>query len=57
MFLFLLAFLRVLASEEVLSTDEGSSSEDEGRNLDKLASGLDNFLTSSKSTSQVCWHI
>ncbi|XP_065190693.1 LOW QUALITY PROTEIN: transcription initiation factor TFIID subunit 1-like [Sycon ciliatum] len=44
---------RVLASEEVLSTDEGSSSEDEGKNLDKLASGLDNFLTSSKTTSQL----
>jgi len=45
-------FCRVLASTEVLSTDEESSS-DEGSDIDELGKNLESMLANKKTSMQV----
>lgn len=45
---------RVLASEEVLSTDEESSSDDS--DIEEMAKNMENMLKTKKSTVQVMEH-
>ena len=47
---------RVLASEEVLSTDEGSSSEEENdSDMEEKGKYIENILANKKTSTQVCY--
>lgn len=45
-------FCRVLASEEVLSTDEGSSSDNDS-DFEEMGKNLESMLSNKKTSSQV----
>ncbi|CAG7727818.1 unnamed protein product [Allacma fusca] len=44
---------RVLASHEVLSTDEGESSEDELSDIEEMGKSIENMLSNKKTSSQL----
>lgn len=46
----------VLASKEVLSTDEGSSSEDD-IDIEEMGKNIENMLSNKKSSMQVSFYI
>lgn len=44
---------RVLASNEVLSTDEGESSEEDNSDIEELGKNLETMLANKKTSTQV----
>lgn len=49
---------RVLASSEVLSTDEGESSEDESdEDIEEMGKNIENMLANKKTSTQVSHRI
>ena len=44
---------RVLASEEVLSTDEGESSEEDISDIEEMGKNIENMLSNKKTSSQL----
>nr|XP_018899978.1 PREDICTED: transcription initiation factor TFIID subunit 1-like [Bemisia tabaci] len=44
---------RVLASEEVLSTDEGESTDEDGSDIEEMGKNLENMLANKKTSTQL----
>lgn len=45
----------MLASNEVLSTDEGESSEEDNSDIEELGKNLETMLANKKTSTQVCF--
>lgn len=44
---------RVLASSEILSTDEGESSDEDSSDVEEMGKNLENLLSNKKTSTQV----